>query len=50
MADQEFLINCSSDIGQQGLPVHRLPSQLLPSLLTLSMGERKAEDKSKRRP
>ncbi len=49
IASQQFLIDRSSDRRQQMLPVHRLPPQLLPSLLTLSMGKREAEDKPKHR-
>jgi hypothetical protein len=49
MAYQQFLIDSSSDRRQQMFPVHRLPPQLLPSLLTLSMGTREAEDKPKHR-
>ena len=48
IAHQQFLIDGSRDIGQQVFPVHCLPPQPLPSLLTLSMGERRAEDKPKR--
>src|SRR6266851_98860 len=44
IAYQQFLIDSPSDIGQQVLPVHGLPPQALSSLLTLSMGERGAED------
>src|SRR6266404_4707164 len=49
VAQQQFLIDRPCDVCQPDLPVHRLPPQPLSSLLTLSMGERRAEDKSKRR-
>jgi hypothetical protein len=48
IAPQQFLIDGPSDVRQQVFPVHRLPSQPLPSLLTLSMRESGAEDKPKR--
>ena len=48
IAQQKFLIDAPSDIRQQVFPVHCPPPQPVPSLVMLSMGESRAEDKPKR--
>jgi len=47
IAHQEFLIDGPRDRRQQVFPIHRLPPQPLPSLLTRSRGYGGAEDKPK---
>ena len=48
VAQQQFLIDGPRDIRQQVFPVHQLPPQPLPPIVTLSMDKGGAEDKPKR--
>ena len=47
IAQQQFLIDGSRDIRQKLFPIHCLSPQPWPSLLMLSMGDDRAEDKPK---
>jgi hypothetical protein len=47
IAQQQFLIDGPRDICQKLFPIHRRSPSPLPSLLTLSMGDGRVEDKSK---